>query len=123
MRNANEAVIVLCKCIKTHKTFGIRTEKAGRNHWVFTWAFPIKETAAHREGYDKTTVGGEIEFDEEFPGCPYCGDNSGFTLCPICNKLRDCYGEDEIVPCEWCGFVASGMSDYNGEDIRAGADR
>ena len=118
----NEAVVVLCKCVKRHRTFGIRAEKTGRNHWDFTWAFPIKEDAAHREGYDRTTVGGDIDFADEYPGCPYCGD-TGFVLCPRCNKICCGYEADRILPCEWCGNVASGISDYSGEDIRAGMDR
>ncbi len=118
----NEAVIVLCKCAKRYKTFGIRAEKTGRDHWDFTWAFPIKDETAHREGYDRTTVGGDIDFTEEYPGCPYCG-NYGFVLCPRCNKISCGYESDRIQPCEWCGFVPSGITDYTGEDIRAGMDR
>ena len=122
MRNVNDAVVVLCKCAKTHRTFGIRAEKTGRDHWDFTWAFPIKEAAAQREGYDRTKVGGEIDFTDEYPGCPYCG-NVGFGLCPNCKRLDCGYEIERLMPCEWCGHVASGVSDYSGEDIRAGMDR
>lgn len=123
MNNVNDAVIVLSKCVKTHRTFGIRAEKISRNHWTFTWAFPIKEASAQREGYDRTTVNGEIDFSDEYPGCPYCGDDSGFILCPRCNKISCGYESERIWPCDWCGNVASGISDYTGEDIRAGMDR
>ena len=47
----NEAVIMLCKCGHSHKTYGLRTEKLGRNHWRVTWAFAIRESAAKNEGY------------------------------------------------------------------------
>ncbi len=57
---ANEAVIVLCKCGNHHQTYGIRAEKLGHDSWTFTWAFPIKEVAAKREGFDKSSIKGKI---------------------------------------------------------------
>lgn len=33
----------------------------------------IKEASEKREGYDKTTVKGQIEFTDEYSCCPYCG--------------------------------------------------
>lgn len=41
-----EAVIVLAKCAHSHKTYGIRVEKNGKDNWNVTWAFPIKESSA-----------------------------------------------------------------------------
>lgn len=70
MSQKNEAVIVLCKCQEGRKTFGIRAEKQGTKHWLLNWAFPIKDAAAKREGYDKASINGAIEFSEDYPGCP-----------------------------------------------------
>lgn len=64
----------------------MRVEKVGKDHWFVTWAFSIKEIAAEREGYDKTTVMGTIEFSGEYPGCPYCGRKE-LTLCS-CGHLN-----------------------------------
>ena len=44
MTNDIEATVALCKCGKTHKVYGVRFEKAGKKHWKYTWAFPIKES-------------------------------------------------------------------------------
>lgn len=47
MTNGIEATVALCKCGKVHKAYGVRFEKAGKKHWKYTWAFPIKESAAN----------------------------------------------------------------------------
>lgn len=73
MSEMREAVVVLCKCGKTHKTYGIRTEKTLGKRWNMTWAFPIKESTGKREGYDKTSISGDVVMTSEYPGCPYCG--------------------------------------------------
>lgn len=33
----------------------MRLEKTGHDRWLTTWAFPIKESSAKREGYEKDT--------------------------------------------------------------------
>ena len=119
MSEINEALVVLCKCGEVHRAYGMRAERTGKERWRFTWAFPIKESSARREGYDKTVIGGDVAFAEEYPGCPYCGQSS-FTLCSCghlsCNILRD-----GIFTCEWCG-MQSRVEAYCGEEIKAGAD-
>ena len=119
MREANEAVIVLCKCGERHKTYGIRAEKRGRDNWAFTWAFPIKEDSANREGYDKSSVKGNISFDGEYPGCPYCGGYS-WTVCS-CGHLSCTVVKNGVFTCEWCGAQGT-IGDYTGEAITAGMD-
>ena len=98
----NEAVIVLCKCPTNHKTFGMRAEKIGNSHWNINWAFPIKDDAAKREGYDKSTIGGIIEYDALYPGCPYCS-GSNFVLCGRCAHLCCNTFDNGLFTCEWCG--------------------
>ena len=116
----NEAVIVLCKCPTNHKTFGMRAEKIGNSHWNINWAFPIKDDAAKREGYDKSTIGGIIEYDALYPGCPYCS-GSNFVLCGRCAHLCCNTFDNGLFTCEWCGNQG-GIGAYNGERITAGMD-
>ena len=56
MNEHTEAVIVLAKCGESHKTYGMRAERHGKDNWLITWAFPIKETSAKREGYDLSLI-------------------------------------------------------------------
>lgn len=85
MTNGIEATVALCKCGKVHKAYGVRFEKAGKKHWKYTWAFPIKESAAKHEGYDETTIIGKIEPTEDYPGCPYCKATT-FVICGTCGN-------------------------------------
>jgi hypothetical protein len=95
-----EATVIMAKCQRSKKAFGIRAEKI-KKEWHFTWAFPIDERAAKREGYDATTVKGSITIDDEYPGCPHCGCKS-FVQCGNCNKIG-CSGEERIYKCPFCG--------------------
>ena len=113
-----EAVVILCKCGKNHKTFGIRTEKNNKK-WMMTWAFPIKESTGKREGYDKVSVSGDISMTSEYPGCPYCGQRS-LTVCS-CGHLCCTITRGNVFTCEWCGSRGE-IRDYTGQAIKAGND-
>lgn len=119
MSKVNEAVIVLAKCGHSHKTYGMRAEKVGLNHWRINWAFPIKEASARREGYDKITIKGEIEFTDEYPGCPYCGSHQ-LTVCS-CGHIGCTQTNEDSYKCEWCGITGQ-IGNYTGEAIVAGMD-
>lgn len=119
MSEEKEAVIVLCKCGESHKTYGIRAEKICHDNWVFTWAFPIKEDSAKREGYDKSFVKGNITFSAEYPEYPYCG-NSNWTVCS-CGHLNCTVVKNGVFTCEWCGARGT-IGAYTGETIAAGMD-
>ncbi len=119
MNDNKEAVIVLCKCGEVHKTFGIRAEKIQSNHWMFTWAFPIRDDSAKREGYDKSTVIGLIESTENYPGCPYC-NQINFTVCN-CGHISCTILRNGVFTCEWCGAQGT-IGEYGGETIKAGND-
>jgi len=100
--NVREATVVLAKCGKTHRTYGIRIERRTDNVWYCTWAFPITETGASNEGYGSTMISGRVDTDPEYPGCPYCG-SMGWVSCGGCKKLT-CWGSDDrYFTCEWCG--------------------
>lgn len=86
---------------------------------MITWAFPIKESSAKREGYDKIRVQGQIDFAESYPGCPYCGQ-TGFTLCN-CGHLNCTILRNGLFKCEWCGAEGT-IGAYTGDAISAGVD-
>jgi hypothetical protein len=94
------AVIAVCKCCQSKKLYGIRFEKEVRD-WKYTWAFPLSEKAALKEGFDKTRITGALIEGEEYPGCPYCG-SKGFFLCG-CGHLNCWNGQGHTATCQWCG--------------------
>ena len=96
-----EAVIIMQKCSKKKAMFGVRVEKMSDGDWWRTWAFPMKETQARNEGYDKNSVRGNMYATEDFPGCPYC-ESTGFVQCGICKKLT-CWNGESSMDCGWCG--------------------
>lgn len=97
-----EASVVMCKCKKSHKSYGIRVERRTDNVWYETWAFPLSEKAGNNEGYGSTKISGRIELEDEYPGCPYC-EEKYWVKCGRCGKLT-CYdGTETEFKCEWCG--------------------
>lgn len=99
----NEAHVIMAKCRRDGRTFGVRMEKKPDNVWHSTWAFPISAQAAGREGYDADTVSGKMTVDSEYPGCPYCGARSWFRC--SCGKLN-CWADESTTTCQWCGSTA-----------------
>lgn len=119
MSEIKEAVVVLCKCGKVHKTYGIRTEKLSGKRWNMTWAFPMKESTGKREGYDKVSVSGDIVMTDEYPGCPYCSQKN-ITVCS-CGHISCTITRGGIFTCEWCGSQGR-IGEYSGEKIVADMD-
>lgn len=119
MSEIKEAVVVLCKCGKAHKTYGIRAEKTFAKRWSMTWAFPIKESVGRREGYDKASISGNVVMTPNYPGCPFCGQRS-LTVCN-CGHICCTITRGNIFTCEWCGSQGQ-ITDYAGEEISAGMD-
>jgi len=97
-----EAQVVIAKCQKSKKTYGMRVERRG-NSWCLTWAFKINEKMAAREGFEHAKISGDFYMDGAFPGCPYCGAMN-FIQC-ACTKLT-CYDDSGMAECAWCGFSA-----------------
>ncbi|MDR1604411.1 MAG: hypothetical protein LBS10_06430 [Gracilibacteraceae bacterium] len=100
------ASVILAKCSVHNRTFGIRVEKRG-NDWVSTWAFPIDESKAKREGFDKTKITVSFVPADDYPGCPYCGSND-LIQCGcgriICRREGMTFGNHSF-RCPWCGVV------------------
>jgi hypothetical protein len=97
------AKVVMARCSKTKKSFGIRVEQRGKD-WIRTWAFKMDEQSAKHEGFDANTITGSMNATLDFPGCPYCQD-MGFVLCGKCKKIG-CSGgiADNQYNCPWCGY-------------------
>jgi len=70
--NKNDVNIGIAKCPKTGKFYGVRVEKRGKDDYTATWAFPIREDVAKREGFASTGFPKSIKYAAEYPGCPHC---------------------------------------------------
>ena len=84
------ATIILVKCGKNNKTYGIRVERYS-NEWMSTWAFPIDEAKAKREGFDRNKITGTFRPTRDYPGCPFCG-TSKLLQCE-CGRML-CYNDE-----------------------------
>ena len=98
------ARIVLSRCMKTGRDFGIRFEKSGSGMWIATWSFKIPASQKGKSEYNGKgdTLSGELKFPENYPGCPHC--KGGVTvLCPGCGKLF-CHDIEKGInsKCPWC---------------------
>ena len=96
-----EATVILAKCSKAKRTYGIRIQKMEDGDWHRTWAFPVDEKRACNEHYDETSVQGNLRATEKYPGCPYCG-TKGFVQCGSCHKIS-CWNGESRMTCPWCG--------------------
>ena len=112
-----EVVIVMARCQRNRQAFGIRFEQSG-GQWIGDWAFALKESAAKREGYDRSRIAGEFGFAATYPGCPHCR-NPEIVRCG-CGKVA-CWDTAPSVVCPWCG-VASRVEGVI-EALEAGGDR
>jgi hypothetical protein len=60
-----------------------------------TWAFALKESAAKREGYDRSEIRGTIQLDLSYAGCPHCA-KSAVVRCGSCGKVSCWNGETRL---------------------------
>ncbi len=95
-----KAEVILMKCLESHRIYGVRVEEIDGD-WFRTWAFPVDEKRASHEGFDKTTIKGNLFYTDDYNGCPYCGALS-FAQCGHCGKLN-CWNNEEKLTCGWCG--------------------
>jgi hypothetical protein len=112
-------VIVIGRCNRSKQGFGIRFERASASQWTATWAFPIRDAVAKREGYASSQISGAFAFDSGYPGCPHC-QTRGIFKC-ACGKVACWDGESKTVTCPWCGV----RGELSGQvtDLSAGGDR
>lgn len=95
-----KVVIAVARCSRSKECFGVRLEMVSHNNWVVNWAFPIKESLARKEGYDRSEITGQIQLSDSYPGCPYCNIKSIFKC--SCGKIGCHHGETREVTCPWC---------------------
>lgn len=113
-------VIVMARCRHEKAAFGIRYEEVEPGVWAGTWAFPVKESYARKENYEKNSITGSLVFGPEYPGCPYC-KSKGIFLCAECNHVA-CYdGESKTVVCPSCNLELK-LGDRI-QRLNAGGDR
>lgn len=116
-----EARIAMCKCKEAKgRTYGVRFQRDGFG-WKYTWAFKMNESSAKREGYNDTQIMGNIEPEEEYPGCPYC-KTKYFVVCGSCQHLNCNISLGTVFTCEWCGHTGV-LGDFSGDGIASGGDR
>ena len=96
-----QQTVILCRCPKDHKLFGIRADLRTDGEWERAWAFKINEKSASREGFGSDTIPLPDIISDEYPGCPYCGQ-IGVIVCGNCGKLT-CAEDSNYSTCEWCG--------------------
>jgi predicted RNA-binding Zn-ribbon protein involved in translation (DUF1610 family) len=113
-----EANVVLAKCIKQNRPFGIRVEKRG-DDWIRTWAFKVDETKAKNEGFDKTQISGSFISDSEYPGCPHCGADT-FVRCSTCGKISCLKFGSPSAHCHWCGTQMDNITTADSFDVTSG---
>lgn len=95
-----KATVILQKCTQTKKLFGIRVEELEDGEWYRTWAFPIDESRAGREGYQSTHIQSILPALRDYLGCPYCGSQR-FFYDSNCKKISCFHGEERFT-CPWC---------------------
>lgn len=101
---SNEAFVILAQCEETRKPFGITVDPS-QGKLKFVWAFKIDQAKAHREGFDGKHVHGVITLDDNFPGCPHCGEKR-FYVCGNCGSVV-CWHGQKRVTCPACGCSGS----------------
>lgn len=105
-KNTNDYTIIPAKCCQSKKMFGIRGVRINGT-WHLTWAFKMTESQAKGEHIENNTLSGKAVFDDNYPHCPHC-DNDSIILCPKCGHVS-CVTETSLkngsnVICAWCGF-------------------
>lgn len=99
---APSVIIQLARCGTRKSTFGVRVERS-EGSWLFTWAFPIKETSARRENYGTTKITGSFAPASSYPGCSHCGSKA-LVKCE-CGEVTCFDGASRKVRCAWCGAI------------------
>jgi hypothetical protein len=119
MSNLPNVVIVMGRCSKTHRSYGMRFEEKEPGYWLLSWTFAMKEDASRKEGYDQSTITGGFGLDPEYPGCPHCGASS-LVKC-ACGKVGCWDQESTTFTCPWCHNTGEIRGTI--DSLSAGGDR
>ena len=102
-----EAKVLLAKCRKNGRMFGIRAEKR-KNDWIRTWTYKVDESRANSGDFSQASITGTFDKTEDYPGCPYCNKMEFFT-CPNCGKLTCIVWDEKTGICRWCDIKVSNL--------------
>jgi hypothetical protein len=106
MRTAN---IVVVRCMKTGRDFGIRFEKSGSDLWTATWAFKmiLNQKTKKESQQSGGKLSGRFELHKDFPGCPYC-HGTLYVPCSRCGHVY-CHDIEKGIrtKCPWCDREAT----------------
>lgn len=114
------AAVILQKCTYTGKTFGIRVQQMEDGEWYKTWAFPIDEKTARKEGYGTEQITSMLPALPEYPGCPYCG-GTGVFYDPNCGHIS-CMRDEITFTCPWCNVTYNNLAPMTEKGTFRGGD-
>ena len=87
---SKQAFVITAICSRNKEMYGITVDKVASGYSLI-WAFPLTKKQATNEGFEATTLSGNIDVDVNYPGCPHC-------------KSVVCYHGEEYVVCPSCGM-------------------
>ena len=98
------ARIIVSRCMKTGKDYGIRWEKTDSDLWIATWSFKIPSSQKNSNDYKQSgdALSGEFKFPPDYLGCPHC--QGRITIrCIDCKKIY-CHDIEKGIKtrCPWC---------------------
>jgi hypothetical protein len=93
--------VVRARCGGHNRLSGVRMEEQWPGHWAATWAFPLREDVAKREGYEARTIEGAFGFSPGYPGSSSCEAGS-FYVCG-CGATVCWNAVDRVGPGPSCG--------------------
>lgn len=115
------AQVILARCNRSKRLFGIRLQEDRNSTWRFTWSYPIDESRAKSEGFDKAITDIRFgEYEEDYPGCPYC-HAGGLTQCG-CGKLTCTDNGATTCTCAWCGNYMDNLFSVDHMELGIGDD-
>lgn len=115
------AQVILARCNRSKRLYGIRLQEERDKTWRFTWSYPIDESRAKSEGFDRSISNIMFgEYDDDYPGCPYCHAD-GFIRCS-CGKLTCMEGNESSCVCAWCGTYMDDFVNVDQMELGIGDD-
>ena len=122
MASKKIAQVLLCRCIKNKKLFGITLEKRTGNDWEMIYSYPIDEQHMKSERFDQNQITAAMYLSSMFLGCPFCRCKS-FFQCGICDRIN-CNGDSNSVPveCAWCNSRLTQFVSQDTTTASMGAD-
>ncbi len=112
-----KAEVILMKCPEVNRIYGVRVEER-YNDWFRTWAFPIDERRASHEGFDRNEIKGNLDYTDDYNGCPYC-KSKRIVQCGRCGRLS-CWNNEERITCGWCGLTGDVTTTEDKINVKGG---